>query len=105
MHQVAASDNEHAFVTQAVQPLRGFVVKLCRLRLINAELDNGHVCFREDVAEHRPSAVVQSPSLIQINQNGSEHFLDALRKLRIAVSWVRDVVQFTWEAAEVMNRP
>ena len=64
MHEVAAPHDKHPFVAQAGEPLRGFVVELCRLRLVNAELDNGHVCFREDVTEHRPCAVVKAPPLV-----------------------------------------
>ena len=58
MHKVAAANDKHTFVAQAVESLCGFVVELCRLRLVNAELDNGHVCFREDVQQYRPGAVV-----------------------------------------------
>src|SRR6185295_6998016 len=64
MHEVTAAHDEHPFVAQAVEALRGLVVDLCRLRLVNAELDNRHVCCGEDVTEHRPCAMVEPPTLV-----------------------------------------
>ena len=67
MHQVAAADDKHSFVAQAGEPFRDFVVEFCRLRLVNAELDNRHVCFRKHVTEYRPCAMVQAPPFIQVH--------------------------------------
>src|SRR5688572_28833283 len=67
LHEVAAACDKHAFVAQGGQSLRGFVVEFCRLRLVDAELNNRHVCVREHVTKHGPCAVVQAPSLIQVD--------------------------------------
>src|ERR1044072_4015158 len=64
MHEVAAPSDEQPFVAPDVDPLRGLVVELRRLRLVDAELDDGHVRLGEDVAEYRPRTVVESPTLI-----------------------------------------
>ena len=46
--EVAASDDEHTFRAQRCEPFAGFVMELCRSCLVDAQLYDWDVCFRED---------------------------------------------------------
>jgi hypothetical protein len=105
MHEVAAPDNEHTFIAQRREPFPDFVVKGIRLRLINAELHYWNVCLRENVTEHRPGSVIQSPLLVKSYGDGREKSLNAAGKLRVSGRGILDFVQLSREAAEVMDSP
>ncbi len=67
MNEVAASDDKHSIVAQASESLRDLVVETCWLGLVNAELDHRHVCFRKNVTEYGPCAMVKTPPFIEVH--------------------------------------
>jgi hypothetical protein len=52
VYKIPASDNQDAFIAQRGKPLPDFIVKLCRLRFVNTQLDHWDVSLRVDMTEH-----------------------------------------------------
>jgi hypothetical protein len=100
--EVAAPDYKHAFVAQGRETLRKLVVNLGGLRLVYAELHDGNVSVGEDVAENRPSAVVESPTLVQADLGGREQIAYARRERGVSGRGILHLVKLAREAAEVV---
>src|SRR5438093_6039148 len=72
MHDVPAANEENILLAQCAQPLAGLVVKLRRLRLVDAELYDWNVRLRKDVTENRPRSVIEAPVLIELDVDRRE---------------------------------
>src|SRR5690349_19696732 len=79
VHEIPTADDKHTVITQRRQTLAQFVMKRRRLIFIDAELDNGHIGFRNSVTEHRPRAVVETPTLIRSDRNWGKQFANTCR--------------------------
>ena len=76
----------------------------CRgLRLVDAELDHGHVGIRVDLPEDGPGAMIQSPRIVESHGQGREEFLHAVRKIGISRRRVSHPVEFAGEPSKVMD--
>jgi hypothetical protein len=103
VHHVAAADDQHAFVAQWGEPRRQRVVRGRFQRGVQAQLHDRHVCIREQVREHRPAAVIESPVLIQLYAYRRKQFAHARGQQRAAGRRVLNLEQRLREAAEVVN--
>jgi hypothetical protein len=63
--------------------LANFVVKRGRLRFINAELNHWNIGLWIDVAQNRPSTVVETPAVVATPRHRCEQFLDARSEVGI----------------------
>ena len=102
--EVAAPGDEDALVAQRREPAGQLVVRLGRQRLVYAQLNGGHIGRGEDVAEHRPGAVIQPPAAIEADFGGGrEQLADSPGEFGRAGRWVLHLVQLAREAAEVVD--
>lgn len=82
VNHVTRPGDEHPLVAEVPQSAAEFVVEAGRLCPIDAELHDGHIGVRENVAQHRPCPVVQSPVLIPEHLDGREETSGAFRQSR-----------------------
>jgi hypothetical protein len=76
VHHIAASNDKNALLAQNCQAPANFKVKRGWLRFIDAELNNRNVGQRVDVPENRPIPVIQAPSIVEPDREGSQQFLN-----------------------------
>ena len=104
VHQVAATEDENAFLTQRRQSLGGLVVLGGILGFVDAQLHDRDVGLRKGMHEYGPGSVVQPPALVQLDRCRIQQLGDALRQLGRARRRVLDAIQLARKAAEIMNR-
>jgi len=105
MDDVAAPQNENAFVSQGRQAFADFIMERRRLRFINAELNYWDISLRIDVAQNRPSTVVETPAVVAAHRHRCKQFLDARSEVGITGRGILHPIQFARKAAEVVDRP
>lgn len=74
-----------------------------RLRFVDAQLHDGNISLRIGMHEHRPSPVIESPSVVEGDRQRREQLLDATGKLRVTRRGILHPKQFRRKAAEIMN--
>src|SRR6185369_13387159 len=79
--EIAAPDDQHSLVAQTGESLCSVVVEARGLRFVDAELYDGDIRLRKDVAEHRPGPVIQSPPCVQSRDDWRKQISHATRKL------------------------
>ena len=68
------------------QTLADLVVKGWRLRFVDAELHHRNIRLWINVAQHRPAAVIQPPSLVAPYRQWGKELLHASSKVGIAIA-------------------
>src|SRR5262249_54376303 len=103
VHDVAAPEDQDAFVAQRSELPAQLVVEGGRLRGVDRELYDGNVRPGVRVPQDRPRAVVEPPRVLEPDRYGTEQTLHAARERGIPGRGVLDVVQLSGEAVEVVN--
>ncbi len=70
----------------------GFVMERGRLRFINAELNHWNIGLWIDVAQNRPSTVVETPAVVATHRHVSKQFLDARSEVGITGSGILHLI-------------
>src|SRR4029077_10720592 len=76
-----------------------------RLRFINAELNYWNIGLWIDVAQNRPSTVVETPAVVAAHRHRCKQFLDMRSEVGIAGRGVLHLIRLTRKAPEVVDRP
>ena len=105
VHDVAAADDEDAFLSERRELLPDLKVKRGRLGLVDAELDDGNIRRGIDVFQYGPCAVIEPPRVVELHVEWHQQFLHSARQHRIAGRRVLHLKKFLRKAAEVVNRP
>ena len=71
VNKISAANYEYAFVAKRGYPFADFVMKFWRLCFVNTQLHNGDVRLRVNMTEHRPCAVIESPSVVRWTSSGA----------------------------------
>ena len=104
---VAASHNQHALASQALQLASDSKVIGYRARIVHAELQHRNLRRREHGFEHRPAAVVQPPIVAQAHavavRRGAEQTGNGLGGGGVAGRRVMLVEQSLRETAEIVD--
>src|SRR5688572_20111371 len=103
VNHVSAAHDQDSLITQRRETSCGVVMKLRGLSLIDAELHHWNVRFREDVDQHRPCPVVETPGLIEPYLDRGKERLEVSRERGISRCVVTHCVQLTRESAEIVN--
>ena len=103
MHDVAAAHDEHAFVAQRPQFFGERPMPGGGLQDVQAKLDDRYVGFGIEVAQHRPSAVVQAAVGVGMQLVSRQQFADARGEFRCARCRVLCLIQRFGEAVEVVE--
>ena len=103
MNDVAAADDQHAFVAQRREMRAERVMKRRRLRGVDRELHDRHVRLRKRMLEHGPGAVVEAPGLIEADIDGREELADASGECGVAGCRILHVEQRLRKAVEIVD--
>ena len=72
VHEVAAADDQHAFIPQRRKLLADLKMKRRGLGLVDAELYNGNIGGGINMPQHGPCAVIESPGIIELHIQAPE---------------------------------
>src|SRR5256885_8584129 len=104
VNDVAAADDQHAFVAQRREMRTERVMKRRRLRGVDRELHDRHVRFRKRMLEHRPGAMVEAPGLIEADVDGREELAYASGECGVAGRRILHIEQRLRKAVEIVDR-
>ena len=79
VHDITATEDENALFAERCKALANVVVKRGRLCLVDAQLNHGNVGQRIEVAQYRPSTMIQPPTLIAPDRQRRQKFLHTSR--------------------------
>src|SRR5437660_7244198 len=82
VNNVSTPRDQDALLAQRCEPLASLVVEGWRLRFVNAQLHDGNLTLWINVAEHRPSAMVEPPAFGKSHRQRSQQLLNAMRQFR-----------------------
>ena len=105
VHEIAAADDQHAFVPKRCELLSDLEMKRRGLGLVDAELHDGNIGGGIDMPQHGPCAMIEAPGIVELHVERRQKLLNAAGECGIAGSRVLHLVEFAGEAAEVMNGP
>src|SRR6185312_318947 len=105
MHNIAAAKYENAFFPQDGQAVANFVVEQGWLSFINAELNHWDVGLWIDMAQDRPSTVVEAPPIVAAHRHRCKQFLDSCSKVEITRRGILHLIQLARKPAKVVERP
>src|SRR5512146_3262087 len=75
-----------------------------RLRSINTELNYWDIGFGIDMAQNRPGAMVETPTVVSAHRHRQKQSLDLCRKVGIARRRILYLVQLARKSAEIVDR-
>lgn len=74
-----------------------------RLRFVNAQLHDGNVSLWINVAEHRPSAMVETPAFVNSHRQRSQQLPNAMRQFQVTGRRILHVVMLSGKTSEVVD--